>query len=75
MVQVTMAQNTPQNFVNAHNTAWAQVGVGAMKWNTTIAKYAQTYANRMASAYNLVHSNGLYGENLVWGYGCEFMGC
>ncbi|KAF5198136.1 Pathogenesis-related protein [Thalictrum thalictroides] len=74
VVHVAVGQNTPTDFLNAHNTARAQVGVGAMVWNTTVAAYAQTYANQMASTCNLVHSNGPYGENLAWGSSSTFTG-
>ncbi|KAF9587698.1 hypothetical protein IFM89_004530 [Coptis chinensis] len=67
MVQVSLAQNTPQDFLNAHNTARAQVDVETMTWDDGVAAYAQNYANQMASSCNLVHSGGPYGENLAWG--------
>ncbi|KAL5723628.1 hypothetical protein ACHQM5_007004 [Ranunculus cassubicifolius] len=74
MVCVSMAQNTQQDFLNAHNTPRDQVGAGAMTWNTTVAAYAQNYANKMASTCNLVHSNGPYGENLAWSSSSTFTG-
>lgn len=73
-VGLAMAQNTPQDFLDAHNAARAQVSVGAMIWNATVAAYAQTYANQMAATCNLVHSNGPYGENLAWGSSSTFTG-
>lgn len=74
MVHTSTAQNTPQDFLDAHNAARAQVGAGGMTWSTTVAAYAQTYANQMASTCSLVHSNGPYGENLAWGSGTTFTG-
>ncbi|XP_006658252.1 pathogenesis-related protein PRB1-2-like [Oryza brachyantha] len=64
-----MAQNSPQDFVNPHNSARSDVGVGPVTWNETVAAYAQAYANQRQGDCRLVHSNctGKYGENLFWG--------
>ncbi|KAL5707213.1 hypothetical protein ACHQM5_025290 [Ranunculus cassubicifolius] len=64
-MHISMAQNI-QNILAAHNRARAQVGVGPMGWSSTLAAYAQRYANSMVSTCNLVHSGGPYGENLAW---------
>ncbi|XP_076953348.1 pathogenesis-related leaf protein 4-like [Bidens hawaiensis] len=69
MFQSTHAQNSPGDYLNAHNAARAQVGVGNMVWSTTLAAYAQNYANQRARDCNLVHSGGPYGENLAAGSG------
>ncbi|CAN6203584.1 unnamed protein product [Urochloa humidicola] len=62
------AQNTAQDFVNLHNSPRADVGVGNVTWNATVAAYAQSYASqRAAGDCQLVHSGGPYGENLFWG--------
>ncbi|PIA25038.1 hypothetical protein AQUCO_13300027v1 [Aquilegia coerulea] len=58
MMHVTIAQNSPTDFLNAHNTARAQDGVGAMR----------------ASTCSLVLSNGPYGENLAWSASSTFTG-
>lgn len=63
------AQNTPQDFLNVHNTARAQVGVANITWDNTVATYALNYANSRKSDCNMVHSNGPYGENLAKGSG------
>lgn len=65
--RVVSAQNTAQDFVNLHNSPRADVGVGNVAWNTTVAAYAQSYANQRAGDCRLVHSGGPYGENLFWG--------
>ncbi|CDO97323.1 unnamed protein product [Coffea canephora] len=65
----THAQNSPQDYLNVHNSARSQVGVGPMTWDTTVAAYAQNYANQRISDCNLVHSQGPYGENLAKGTG------
>lgn len=59
------AQNSNQNFLDAHNTARASVSVAAMTWNTTLAAYASNYANSRIGDCNLVSSGGPYGENLA----------
>ncbi|RVX10309.1 Basic form of pathogenesis-related protein 1 [Vitis vinifera] len=69
LVHTSCAQNSQQDYLNAHNTARAQVGVGSMTWNNTVASYAQNYANQRIGDCNLVHSNGPYGENIAWGSG------
>lgn len=70
------AQNSPQDYVNAHNSARSQVGagLGPMTWNTTLASYAQSYANQRIGDCSLIHSTGDYGENLAKGYGGSFTG-
>ncbi|KAH9694947.1 SCP domain-containing protein [Citrus sinensis] len=60
------AQDSPQDYVNAHNAARAQVGVGPVTWDDRVASYAQNYANQRKGDCNLVHSGGPYGENLAW---------
>ncbi|KAG9454578.1 hypothetical protein H6P81_007482 [Aristolochia fimbriata] len=72
VVQMCVAQNTPQDFLSPHNAARAEVGVGSMQWNTTVAAYAQSYANQRIADCQLVHSGGPYGENIFWGYGLEY---
>ncbi|XWS67539.1 hypothetical protein CRYUN_Cryun04dG0015100 [Craigia yunnanensis] len=67
LVLPSHAQNSPQDFLNAHNTARAAVGVGPMTWDNTVAAYAQNYANQRIGDCKLVHSGGRYGENIAWG--------
>ncbi|KAA0031385.1 hypothetical protein IC582_000162 [Cucumis melo] len=62
----SIAQDSPQDFVDAHNAARAQVGVGPVSWDETVANYAQQYANQHINDCQMVHSNGPYGENLAW---------
>ncbi|KAK9271525.1 hypothetical protein L1049_001885 [Liquidambar formosana] len=68
LLQPSHAQNSQQDYLNAHNAARAQVGVGNITWDNTVAAYAQNYANQRIGDCNLVHSNGPYGENLAEGY-------
>jgi len=39
------AQNAPQDYVNAHNQARKEVSVGPVRWDATLAKFAENYAN------------------------------
>ncbi|KAJ1287638.1 hypothetical protein BS78_02G026000 [Paspalum vaginatum] len=61
------AQNSPQDYVDLHNAARADVGVGPVSWDDTVAAYAQSYAAQRQGDCQLVHSGGPYGENLFWG--------
>ncbi|XP_068321322.1 pathogenesis-related leaf protein 4-like [Pyrus communis] len=63
------AQDSPQDYLNAHNAARAQVGVAPLSWDTNLVNYAQRYANSRIGDCNLVHSGGPYGENLAQGTG------
>uniref|UniRef100_A0A7N2MZW1 SCP domain-containing protein n=1 Tax=Quercus lobata TaxID=97700 RepID=A0A7N2MZW1_QUELO len=80
-LQTSHAQNSQQDYLNAHNVARAQVRVPNITWDSTVATYAQNYANSRIGDCNLVHSNsrigdcnlvhsnGSYGENLAKGSG------
>ncbi|KAG1348128.1 Pathogenesis-related protein 1 [Cocos nucifera] len=72
MIHATTAQNSPEDFVSAHNSARAAVGVGPVSWNDTVAAYAQDYAKQRAGDCQLVHSDGPYGENLFGGSGADY---
>ncbi|PON86805.1 Cysteine-rich secretory protein, allergen V5/Tpx-1-related [Trema orientale] len=67
IVQTSNAQDSPQDYLNAHNTARAEVGVGQLTWDDRLASFAQQYAKQRSGDCNLVHSGGPYGENLAWG--------
>ncbi|GAB2292085.1 hypothetical protein Dimus_026333 [Dionaea muscipula] len=70
----SQAQNSPNDYVNAHNDARSQVGVGPVSWDDTLVAYAQDYANQRANDCALEHSSGPYGENIAVGYGYDFTG-
>ncbi|XP_022762226.1 pathogenesis-related protein 1-like [Durio zibethinus] len=65
IVQLSQAQNSPQDYLNAHNAARATVNVGPMKWDDKVATFASNYANQRKGDCKLVHSGGPYGENLA----------
>ncbi|XP_043712272.1 basic form of pathogenesis-related protein 1-like [Telopea speciosissima] len=62
-----LAQSNPQDYIDAHNTVRAQVGVGPMTWDNEVAEYAHKYGTQRVGDCNLVHSGGPYGENLAIG--------
>ncbi|XP_020096396.1 pathogenesis-related protein PRB1-3-like [Ananas comosus] len=72
MAHATRGQNSPQDYVDAHNAARAAVGVGPVTWDDTVAAYAQNYANERIGDCQLVHSGGPYGENLFEGFGADY---
>lgn len=67
LVHVSHAQNSQQDYLNAHNAARAEVGVSSMTWDDTVAGYAQNYANQRSTDCKMEHSEGSYGENLASG--------
>ncbi|PKI53176.1 hypothetical protein CRG98_026437 [Punica granatum] len=68
LTRPSLGQDSPQDFVNAHNAARAQVGVGPISWNETIAAYAHDYASKRAGDCRLVHSGKVCGHytQVVW---------
>ncbi|KAJ1396587.1 CAP domain [Sesbania bispinosa] len=66
---ISYAQNSPRDYLNAHNRARSEVGVGPITWDATVAAYAQNYVNSLRGSCQLVHSEGPYGENLAWSSG------
>jgi pathogenesis-related protein 1 len=76
IAHITLAQNTQQDYVNAHNTERSSLnkGIPNVSWNNTVAAYAQNYAKMRKGDCKLVHSGGPYGENLFWGKGADFSG-
>ena len=61
------AQDSPQDFLDPHNAARSDVGVGAVSWDDAVAAYARSYAAQRRGDCALVHSGGPYGENIFWG--------
>ncbi|KAL7218833.1 hypothetical protein ACSBR2_011996 [Camellia fascicularis] len=69
MAHHSLAQNSPQDFLAAHNAVRAQIGIKPLAWNNTVAAYTENYAKLRSSDCNLQHSNGPYGENIAEGSG------
>ncbi|KAJ4873520.1 hypothetical protein Rs2_08837 [Raphanus sativus] len=65
------AQDTRQDFLDAHNQARAEVGVGPLRWDNQVAAYARNHANQRKSVgCSMKHSSGgTYGENIAWSSG------
>ena len=66
IIQTSNAQDSPQDYLDAHNAAREEVGVGPLAWDESVASYAQQYIGSHAGDCNMVHSGGPYGENLAW---------
>jgi len=72
--QITAAER--QALLNRHNYWRRQYGLPDLTWSTTLASYAQAWANRQDSFGELTHSSDgkclhpagcpEYGENLFW---------
>ncbi|CAN6170808.1 unnamed protein product [Urochloa humidicola] len=70
VVTPCVAQNEPQDFLDLHNAARAEVGVGEVSWDDNVAAFAQSYAAQRADECALQHSGGgpnQYGENIFMG--------
>ena len=65
MVPLCYAQNSPRDYLQAHNAARASVGVQPLTWDAKLAAYAHNYVNQRIGDCRLVTSNGPYGENLA----------
>ncbi|KAJ1434857.1 Ves allergen [Sesbania bispinosa] len=69
------AQDSPSDYVDAHNAARAEVNVPNLVWDDTVAAFAENYANQRKDC-QLVHSGGggKYGENLAMNPGRDMNG-
>ncbi|CAK9327998.1 unnamed protein product [Citrullus colocynthis] len=60
-------EGSPQDYVNAHNVAPAQVGVGPIQWDENVAIYAKEFVNqRINNNCELVHSVCGHYTQVVW---------
>ena len=71
MADVSYTQDSPQDYVNAHDVARSRVGIQAVAWDETVAAFAQDYANQRKFDCQLIHYGGgsRYGENIAWSSG------
>ncbi|XP_028068867.1 basic form of pathogenesis-related protein 1-like [Camellia sinensis] len=64
-----MSLDLSQDYLNAHNAARAQVGVGPKTWDNNVSFYAQSYAKSRMGDCNPINSGGPYEENLAMSSG------
>ncbi|KAF8404811.1 hypothetical protein HHK36_009701 [Tetracentron sinense] len=70
LVTICQAQDSHDDFVNAHNGERSQVSVPCLSWNDTVASYASSYAENSTRDCILKLSNTTdYGENVIIGTG------
>ncbi|XP_034227926.1 basic form of pathogenesis-related protein 1-like isoform X2 [Prunus dulcis] len=69
LVSANISQAEIDGFLEEHNKARKEVGNKPLKWNTTLAQYAQEYANKRVDDCAMEHSRGRWGENLTSGDG------
>jgi len=62
------APTTPSEILAVHNAYRAEVGMPPLVWSTTLASYAQNWANFLVANGLFQHSGGPYGENLAGGW-------
>lgn len=63
------AQDSPQDFLSLQNAFRAGLGVGMLSWDSTLAAYAESYADERKKDWQKTPSRGPYGENLFQGSG------
>ncbi|CAL9022697.1 unnamed protein product [Prunus brigantina] len=69
LVSANISKEEIDGFVEEHNKARKEVGNKPLKWNTTLAQYAQEYADKRVGDCAMEHSKGRWGENLASGDG------
>ncbi|BBG95244.1 pathogenesis-related protein-1-like protein [Prunus dulcis] len=69
LVFANISEEEIDGFVEEHNKARKEVGNKPLKWNTTLAQYAQEYADKRVGDCAMEHSMGRWGENLASGDG------
>jgi pathogenesis-related protein 1 len=62
----TIAHNSIQEILKAHNDVRAGLGLKPLKWNLLLQAYATAYSLKRKFDCKLEHSDGPYGENLFW---------
>lgn len=64
-----------KSITERHNYHRENHGVAALKWNTVIQKYAQSWADKIASEDKMYHRQpNNYGENIYWKSGGDLSG-
>ena len=74
-----VTKNEAQAALDFHNKVRADVGVSALTWSPELAKFAQEWADHLASqGCEMQHRPGdgqwaqKYGENIFWGKGMDY---
>ncbi|XLR03005.1 hypothetical protein S83_069203 [Arachis hypogaea] len=57
------AQNSPEDYLEAHNTARAKVKVKPLKWDWRLESYAYLHLSQKTEHCIPIQSDGPYGEN------------
>ncbi|XLT11938.1 hypothetical protein HN51_057628 [Arachis hypogaea] len=57
------AQNSPEDYLEAHNTARAKVGIKPLKWDGRLESYAYLHLSQKTEHCIPIQSDGPYGEN------------
>ncbi|KAI8532577.1 hypothetical protein RHMOL_Rhmol11G0224200 [Rhododendron molle] len=65
MLHSSHGQNSPQDFLNAHNSARSAAGVGPMTWDANVAAFAQQHV-RCWPGVRALHSGGLEEFGSSW---------
>ncbi|KAB2636100.1 pathogenesis-related leaf protein 4-like [Pyrus ussuriensis x Pyrus communis] len=66
LLGLVCAQDSPDDYVKAHNAARVEVGVVLMEWDEGLAESAKNYANKQATGgCELKHSGTGLGENIA----------
>ncbi|KAK1417569.1 hypothetical protein QVD17_26698 [Tagetes erecta] len=69
IMAIADAQDSPQEYVNAHNHFRQELNLPPMSWDETVAEYARSYANQRMNDCAMIHTKPphKYGENLACG--------
>uniref|UniRef100_A0A2N9GVV4 SCP domain-containing protein n=1 Tax=Fagus sylvatica TaxID=28930 RepID=A0A2N9GVV4_FAGSY len=68
LVHRSHAQDSKEDYLNAHNAARAEVGVPPLTWDDTVASYAQNYANQPVTMKGTDAVNMWVGEKPNYDY-------
>lgn len=64
-IQLTNAQHSPKDYLDAHNEAREDVGVEPVEWDSKLEDYARKHAmKQIGDCWPVKYSYGPYGENI-----------
>ncbi|MBA0823533.1 hypothetical protein Goarm_020259 [Gossypium armourianum] len=67
VVPINRSGTSNADFLSTHNAVRLLIGHSPLTWNDAIAYFAEQWARKRVNDCELIHSGGLYGENLFWG--------